>query len=67
VLAASIFPINAPAGVGTSHAVQVVLLCAIGVSESEALAVAMGIHAAMLLTVGLQGLAGFAIAGRSRP
>jgi uncharacterized protein (TIRG00374 family) len=61
VLAFSVLPINAPGGIGTFEGVQILLLCAFGVPESEALAVAVGIHCFVLLTVGIQGFLGTVI------
>jgi len=70
VLGFSILPLNAPGGLGTLEAIQVALLCFFGIPESEAIGVAIGVHAIVLLTSGIQGLAGamitYALPAKSR-
>jgi len=51
VMAMSVLPIHAPLAVGTMHAVQLALLYGLGIRGSEALAVAVGNHAAMVVIV----------------
>jgi hypothetical protein len=58
ILAISILPIHAPLAIGTLHALQVGLLQLFDVPMSAALATAIGIHAAMVVTVVAQGLLG---------
>lgn len=58
ILAVSILPIHAPLAIGTLHALQVGLLQLFEVPLPAALAAAIGIHAAMVITVVLQGLLG---------
>jgi uncharacterized membrane protein YbhN (UPF0104 family) len=58
ILAISILPIHAPLAIGTLHALQVGLLQLFDIPLSAALATAIGIHAAMVVTVVLQGLLG---------
>jgi uncharacterized membrane protein YbhN (UPF0104 family) len=58
ILAISILPIHAPLAIGTLHALQVGLLQLFDIPLSAAMATAIGIHAAMVITVVLQGLLG---------
>lgn len=58
ILAISILPIHAPLAIGTLHAVQVGLLQLFDIPLSVAMATAIGIHAAMVVTVAAQGLMG---------
>jgi hypothetical protein len=58
ILAISILPIHAPLAIGTLHALQVGLLQLFDVPLPAALATAIGIHAAMMVTVVAQGLLG---------
>lgn len=58
VLGVSMLPIHAPLAIGTMHAAQVGLLHAVGVPMSEGLGIAIGVHAAILAMVALQGVVG---------
>lgn len=58
ILAISILPIHAPLAIGTLHALQVGLLQLFDIPLPAALATAIGIHAAMVITVVAQGLLG---------
>ena len=58
ILAISILPIHAPLAIGTMHALQVGLLRLFDIPLPLALATAIGIHAAMVVTVAAQGFLG---------
>ena len=58
VLTITILPVHAPLAIGTLHAAQVGLLQLFEVPIPLALATAIGIHAAMIVTVVVQGLLG---------